>query len=153
MLLSQFQRRPGEPVTNSDFSELLAAVVPAVPNRRALRPSEPVPALEVTVSQTSDEVVVRVKGEARFDCADALVNGLLTAAARRPALVTLDLAELRFISSLAMGVLVPYRRGVVRWGGQVRLASELRPAVQEALSRAGLLDLFGSGAVTSASNP
>jgi hypothetical protein len=40
--------------------------------------------------------MVRVKGEAGFDSADALVNGVLTAAARRPAVVNLDLAELRF---------------------------------------------------------
>jgi hypothetical protein len=37
--------------------------------------------------------------------------------------VTLDLSELRSISSLAMGVLVAYRRGVVRRGGRVRLAA------------------------------
>jgi hypothetical protein len=41
-----------------------------------------------------------------------------------------------------MGVLVTYRRGVVRAGGRVRLAAELQPAVHEALARAELLDLF-----------
>jgi hypothetical protein len=37
-----------------------------------------------------------------------------------------------------MGILVTYRRGVVRHGGRVRLAG-LRPAVKEALACAGLL--------------
>jgi anti-anti-sigma factor len=63
-------------------------------------------------------------------------------AARRPAVVALDLTELRSISCLAMGVLVGYRRGVVRTGGRVRLVGALQPAVHEALARAELLDLF-----------
>jgi hypothetical protein len=50
--------------------------------------------------------------------------------------------ELRSISSLAMGVLVAYRRGVVRAGGRVRLAGGLQPAVHEALARAELFDMF-----------
>jgi anti-anti-sigma factor len=98
--------------------------------------------VQVAVSQASDDVVIRVKGDARVDCAGALLDGLLAAAARRPASVTLDLSELRSISSLAMGVLVAYRRGVVRAGGRVRLAEDLQPAVREALTRAELLDLF-----------
>jgi anti-anti-sigma factor len=87
-------------------------------------------------------MVIRIDGEARVDCAGALLNGLLTPAACRPPVVTLDLSGLHSISSLAMGVLVCYRRGVVRTGGRVRLAGELQPAVREALTRAGLLDLF-----------
>jgi anti-anti-sigma regulatory factor len=56
--------------------------------------------------------------------------------------VTLDLSGLTSISSLAMGVLVSYRRGVVRAGGRVVLAEGLQPAVREALARAELFDLF-----------
>jgi anti-anti-sigma factor len=70
------------------------------------------------------------------------MTGLLAPAARRPAVVTLDLSELRSISSLAMGVLVAYRRGVIRAGGRVFLAGALQPAVHEALARAELFDLF-----------
>jgi anti-anti-sigma factor len=98
--------------------------------------------VEVVVSQTSDGQVVRVKGEARVECAGLLLDGLLAPAARRPAVVTLDLSELRSISSLAMGVLVTYRRGVVLAGGRVLLAEELQPAVKEALARSEVLDLF-----------
>jgi anti-anti-sigma factor len=87
-------------------------------------------------------MVIRVKGEARADCAGALMDGLLTPTARRPAVVTLDLSELRSISRLAIGVLVAYHRSVVRTGGRVRLARELQPAVKEALARAKLFDLF-----------
>jgi anti-anti-sigma factor len=99
-------------------------------------------ALEVTVSQSSDDVIVRLKGDAKLEYSGTLLDGLLAVAARRPQVVTLDLSELRCISSLAMGVLVTYRRGVVRCGGQVRLAGELQPLVWEALTRAELLDLF-----------
>jgi anti-anti-sigma factor len=109
---------------------------------RRCRPVSAAPAFELTVSHCEGEMVIRLKGEARFDCAGALLDGLLAPAARRQAVVTLDLSDLRSISSLAMGVLVSYRRGVVRAGGRVRLAKELQPAVREALLRAELLDLF-----------
>jgi anti-anti-sigma factor len=100
------------------------------------------PEIDVAVSRTSDDMVIRVKGEAEMGSAGALLDGLLTAAAGRPAVVTLDLSELRSVSTLAMGVLVAYRRGVVRKGGRVRLAEQLQPSVKEALARAELLDLF-----------
>src|SRR5262245_22643151 len=117
-------------------------VAPALPARRAPRPSAASPGVEVAVAQTPDEMIIRVKGEARVEFAGTLLSGLLTPSAHRRAVVTLDLSGLRSISSLAMGALVAYRRGVVRSGGQVRLAEELQPAVKEALARAELLDLF-----------
>jgi anti-anti-sigma factor len=101
----------------------------------------------VTVSQTSDALIVRIKGEARFGCAGGLLDALLVATAQRPAIVTLDLTELSFISGSAMGVLVTFRRDVMGWGGRVRLAGELQPIVQETLARTRLLDLFESCAV------
>src|SRR5262249_16240233 len=115
---------------------------PSGPLAGALRPSANVPVLEVTVSQMSDNVVVRVKGEATDASAGALLDGLLPVAARRPTVVILDLSELSFISSRAMGLRWSYRRGVVRRGGRVQLADACQPAVKEALVRAGLLDLF-----------
>jgi anti-anti-sigma factor len=100
----------------------------------------------VEVSETADGMVIRVKGEARVECAGALLDGLLAPAARRPAVVTLDLSELRSISCLALGVLAAYRRSVVRTGGRVRLAGVLQPAVKESLVRAELFDLFETSA-------
>jgi hypothetical protein len=71
------------------------------------------------------------------------LEGLLSRlAARRPGRVTFDLSELRFISSLAMGSLVSYRRTAVRGGARFCLAPGLHPAVREALARAELLSLF-----------
>jgi anti-anti-sigma factor len=122
-----------------DQTQVVALALPAA---CGYRPSVADPPVQVTITHTAADMVIQVKGEARVDCAGALMGGLLGPAACRPAVVTLDLSELRSISSLAMGVLVAYRRGVVRTGGRVRLAEELQPAVREALTRAELLDLF-----------
>jgi anti-anti-sigma factor len=100
----------------------------------------------VITGEAGDGLVIHVRGEAGVGSAGALLDGLLAPAARRPAVVTLDLSELRCISSLAMGVLVAYRRGVVRAGGRVRLAEPLQPPVREALARAEVLDLFETAA-------
>jgi anti-anti-sigma factor len=105
--------------------------------------ARPEPGVEVAVDSRPDDVVIRLAGEAGFRQAGALLNGLLVPAALRPVTVTPDLSGLNFISCLAMGVLVSYRRGVVRRGGQVRLRPDLRPPVRDALQRAGLLELFG----------
>jgi anti-anti-sigma regulatory factor len=113
----------------------------------------------VQAVEKEGELVVRVCGEAVLATARALEAGLLRVADRRPPLVTLDagllrvavpraplvtldLSELTFVSSLAMGILVAYRNGVVRSGGRVRLLPNLQPAVREAFARARLMELF-----------
>lgn len=146
MLTAHLKRWFCPPAVCTARGERPQVVAPAHHMPRAPRPLPPVPTVQVVVSQTADDMVVRVKGEARVDSAGALLDGLLRPAARRPALVTLDLSELRSISSLAMGVLVAYRRGVVRTGGRVRLAAGLQPGVKEALARAELLELFETAA-------
>jgi anti-anti-sigma regulatory factor len=84
----------------------------------------------VEAAQAADGMVVRVKGEAREECAGALLDGLLSAGHRSQA-VALDLSELRSVSSAALNVLAAYGRSVARAGGQVRLAGALQPAVCE----------------------
>jgi anti-anti-sigma factor len=103
-----------------------------------------VPLVEVGVGKASGEVVVRIANEAGVKKACELPAALLGLSALRPPLVTLDLSGLSAVSCLAMGVLVTFRRGVVRAGGRVRLASALQPPVRAALERAGLFALFGS---------
>jgi anti-anti-sigma regulatory factor len=46
--------------------------------------------------------------------------------------VIFDLSELRFLSSLATGVLATYRRAAARAGVRVCRATALQPAVREA---------------------
>ena len=62
------------------------------------------------------------------------------AAAQHP-LVVLDLSELSFISSLAMGCLVTLHKTVTRRGGSLRCAA-LQPLVAEAFSQVRLNDLI-----------
>jgi anti-anti-sigma regulatory factor len=85
---------------------------------------------------------VRLRGEAGVAEASVLESALVAVLVTRPACVTFDLSQLVFISSLAMGPLLTFRRAALRAGARVRLAPGLQPAVSEALERAQLLGLF-----------
>jgi anti-anti-sigma factor len=126
------------------FARQFSRDIPATAPRLSRLHSQPapLPAAPVAVSQSADAKVIQIKGEARADSAGALLNGLLSPAARRSPIVILDLSELRSISCLALGVLRNYCRGVVRNGGRVRLGQYLQPEVKEALKQADLVDLF-----------
>ena len=78
-----------------------------------------------------------IKGEASFDQAEVISAQLLRIPLDAYTLVVLDLAELTFLSSLAMGALVAYRRGLCRHGVEVRLAN-VSARVWWALESAGL---------------
>jgi anti-anti-sigma factor len=84
---------------------------------------------------------VAIQGEASFDQAEVLSAQLLRLPLDGHSLVVLDLAELTCLSSLAMGALVDYRRGVGRRGVEVRLANVPAQAWL-ALESAGLWQLF-----------
>jgi anti-anti-sigma factor len=84
---------------------------------------------------------VAIKGEASFDQAEVISAQLLRIPRDGYSLVVLDLAELTFLSSLAMGALVEYRRGLWRRGIEVRLAN-VQAQVWLALESAGLGPLF-----------
>jgi anti-anti-sigma factor len=84
---------------------------------------------------------VAIQGEASFDQAEVISAQLLRIPLDGHSLVVLDLAELTSLSSLAMGAVVEYRRGLRRRGVEVRLASVPAP-VWLALELAGLGELF-----------
>ena len=84
---------------------------------------------------------VAIRGEASFDQAEIVAAQLLRIPLNGHSLVVLDLADLTFISSLAIGALVEYRRGLVRRGVEVRLAN-VQARVWLALESAGLGKLF-----------
>jgi anti-anti-sigma factor len=116
----------------------------------AVRAPSPVPEgaatapwIDVGFREAPGELVIQIAGEAGVAQAGALAAALLRLSARRAPLVTLDLSRLSFLSSLALGALVSYRRGVVRAGGRVRLAAAVQGPVRESLERAELLTLFG----------
>jgi anti-anti-sigma factor len=82
-------------------------------------------------------LLVAIQGEASFDQAEFISAQLLRISLEAYSLVVLDLAELTFLSSLAMGALVGFRRGLLRRGVEVRLAN-VQAQVWLALESAGL---------------
>jgi anti-anti-sigma factor len=86
-------------------------------------------------------LIVAIKGEASFDQAEVISAELLRIPLEAYSMVVLDLAELRTISSLVIGALVDYRRGLCRRGVEVRLAN-VQAQVWLALESAGLWTLF-----------
>jgi anti-anti-sigma factor len=84
---------------------------------------------------------VALRGEASFDQAEVISARLLRIPLGAYSLVVFDLAELTFLSSLAMGALVAYRRSLCRRGVEVRLAN-VQARVWLALESAGLGTLF-----------
>jgi anti-anti-sigma factor len=97
--------------------------------------------LAVTITDVAQGVLVRLEGRAGFETAEQLELPLLRLVARRTPLAVLDLSGLTFLASLAMGVLVTFRRDLSRWGGRGKIAG-VRPEVYQALQYAGLTDFF-----------
>jgi anti-anti-sigma factor len=86
-------------------------------------------------------LLVAIKGDASFDQAEAISAQLLRIPLEAYSLVVLDLAELTFLSSLAIGALIEYRRGLCRRGIEVRLAN-VQAQVWLVMESAGLGKLF-----------
>jgi anti-anti-sigma factor len=103
---------------------------------------KPTSRLAVALLEAADEVIVLLGGEAGVMEVGALEDSLLPLAARCPKSVTFDLIELRFISSMAIDVLVHFRRAAVRRGVLVYLAPDMRPEVRDVLQVTGVLGLF-----------
>jgi anti-anti-sigma factor len=84
-------------------------------------------------SPPNDEAGVRAPDRMQFI--------LMRLVARRVPLVVVDLSGLTFLSSLAMGALVGFRRDLGRWGGRVKLAA-IPPLIYESLQTTRLPMLF-----------
>ena len=93
------------------------------------------------VERRPQVLLVAIGGEASFDQAEVIPAQLLRIPLDAYSLVVLDLAGLTFLSSLATGALVAYRRGLCRRGVEVRLAN-VAAQVWLALESAGLGTLF-----------
>jgi anti-anti-sigma factor len=109
----------------------------------ATLPSERNPACKRTfrVQRWPPFLCVAIGGEATFDRAEVLSAQLLRVPLDGCSLVVLDLAGLTFLSSLALGALVAYCRGLGRRGVEVRVAN-VQARVWLALESAGLGTLF-----------
>jgi anti-anti-sigma factor len=93
------------------------------------------------VERRSHFLLVAIQGEASFEQAEFLSAQLLRIPLEAYSLVVLNLAELTFLSSLAMGALIEYRRDLCRRGVEIRLAN-VPAQVWLALELAGLRKLF-----------
>jgi anti-anti-sigma factor len=117
------------------------ARVEVAPDAQPSRPAPTQAPLTVTITDLPQGVVLRVEGSASFNNLNRLQFALIRLVARRVPLAVLDFSELTFIASLAMGVMVTFRRDLGRWGGRVRIAG-VRPEIHEALQAAGVAELF-----------
>jgi anti-anti-sigma factor len=97
--------------------------------------------LDVEIDETPQMIVVRLIGNAGTRETERLQMALIPLMAKRPSLVVFDLAKLAYVASLAMGMLVNFRRGLARNGGQVKLAA-VPPLVLESFRAARLDELF-----------
>jgi anti-anti-sigma factor len=97
--------------------------------------------LEIKIESGSGSVVVSLIGDAGVAHADLLANALLRLSASHPPRVIFDLSRLEFISSITMGELVEFQRGLKRHDSRVTLIAP-RPNVLAALQRARLDSIF-----------
>jgi anti-anti-sigma factor len=86
-------------------------------------------------------LLVAIEGEASFDQAEFISAQLLRIPLEPFSLVVLNLAGLTFLSSLTIGALLEYRRGLCRRGIELRLAN-VRAQVWLPLQLAGLGTVF-----------
>lgn len=98
------------------------------------------PGVEAEIVEIAGTPVLRLKGELRLD-ASALERQLIRLSAGRPSVIVIDLTGLLFISSLGMGLLNTFRKGVRAYGGVMKMAAA-RPSVDEALRLCNFHQLF-----------
>ena len=97
--------------------------------------------LEVESTRRGDALIVRVRGDAGMANVDVLDEALTKACAEKPLVAVLDMSQMSFISSIGMGSLVAFKRGIERCGGKMKVAA-LQPMVADAFKRARLTDVF-----------
>jgi anti-sigma B factor antagonist len=68
-------------------------------------------------------VVLGLVGSADVNGAHALEQALRKVVAQRPHLTVFDLSQMKYISSVGIGVLLNYRRHAEDWNGKVVLAA------------------------------
>ncbi len=97
--------------------------------------------LHIETSERDGVTIVRLVGSAGYPSADPLQVALTQLTAMRPTAVVFDAADLDFVCSMVLGVLVSFRRAMVRNNSRVSLAA-LKPAVLSAFETSRLNELF-----------
>ena len=91
----------------------------------------------VETSRTERALIVTVSGDAGVSASGKMETEFTRVLVQRPPVVILDLSNMSFISSLAMGLLVSLHRGISGWRGRLIVAGA-HDRVTEALRRAQL---------------
>ena len=94
----------------------------------------------MTVDRRADTTLVRLGGVGGTT-SDVLERQLAQLVASHPRRVLLDLSELDQVSGVLLGVLLTLRRGVVSYGGEIRIVAA-QPIVLELFRRTGLNIVF-----------
>jgi anti-anti-sigma factor len=97
--------------------------------------------LHVEIYESPEAVVIRLEGEAGLAAAEGIQAPLNLVVARHPDVVILDLAGLLCATSLFLGTMVGFRRGIVRQGGRVKIVG-LTERMREIMTSTRLIDLF-----------
>jgi anti-anti-sigma factor len=97
--------------------------------------------LQIESKKKGKAIVVSIKGDAGMAFVGLLQQELSRVCEAKAELVVLDMSELSFISSMGMGTLVNFRKGVEKCGGTVKIAA-LQPLLAEAFRRARLTEMF-----------
>jgi anti-anti-sigma factor len=100
--------------------------------------------LPMTIEQHSDEAMIHFGGRGGGMTPEALKLELEHLVAARPARVSLDLSDVAQISGVLLGIILTLRRGVVGYGGQIRIVAA-QPIVLELFRRTGLDIVFDTG--------
>lgn len=77
----------------------------------------------IAIDKRPEAMVVTLGGRADFEAVGPLRETLQKLALTRPGAVVFSAAGLEFIGSGAIGVLVEFRKGIVKAGGRVAIAS------------------------------
>ncbi len=97
--------------------------------------------VKVESKRKGKALLVSLKGDAGMATIALLQKELSHICELKPQLAVLDMSGLTFISSMGMGTLVTFMRGVEKCGGKVRVAA-LQPLLAEVFRRARLNEVF-----------
>ena len=89
--------------------------------------------LNIETSQSDQQVVITLVGNASMEHCERLNSSLLEACKSQPSLLIIDLSELRFICSLGLGAIVVAYLRVQKGGGRIALVQPT-PAIRDMLA-------------------
>lgn len=100
-------------------------------------PHNPPARLRLELQRESQYVLVRLIGSATMDCADYLRTQLLAVLAESPPELILDLAELQFLNSSGLGIIVDAHLHFQKQAGRLKLLSPT-PSIRHLLQLTNL---------------